>query len=243
MRVDEMVGACIDSRWTAPGVLLIHWKSPVRSGSMLASFGLFCYAAEPYVAGTFLCIVTRFCDPDFMTTTVTLPPVAPNPIAGVSPQQETTLEFIFPGIACNPLGRLIGSVMGSVQKTGPLPVKLLLLVAVGGLFAPLAAILYFWVKISGTSFTVSNRSVQERPVLGTTLIKQVNFADVAQVDLQLLDSYEFYGVADVRLLDARDAVLMTIPATLDPQRLARLILELRDARAHSAAALKQIQSR
>lgn len=164
-------------------------------------------------------------------------------IAGVSPVQETTLEYVFPSIACNALGRFIGSVMGAVQGIGPLPVRLLLLIAVGGVLAGPAALLYFIVKVLGSSYTITNRSVQVRPVLGNDFTKQVKLADVAKIDIAVQDGYEFYDAGDVRLLDARDAELLTLIGVGGPQRVARLLIELRDAHAHSAASLKQIQAR
>ena len=169
--------------------------------------------------------------------------VSPSPIAGVSPQNEAPLEFVFPGVACNPIGRLIGSVMGSAQSIGPLRVRMAMLLLVGGIVAPIAALLYFWVKLFGNSYTITNHSVQERSVLWTTLYRRVELADVGEVQVDADDSQQFHQVGDVRLLDARGGELMTIASSPNPHRVAHLIIELRDARQHSAEALKHIQAR
>ncbi|MEZ5942955.1 MAG: hypothetical protein R3C18_16300 [Planctomycetaceae bacterium] len=174
---------------------------------------------------------------------MTVTTVSPSPIAGVSPQNEAPLEFIFPGVACNPVGRLIGSVMGSVQSIGPLPVRMVMLLIVGGIVAPIAALLYFWVKILGNSYTVTNHSVQERSVLWNTLYRRVELADVGEVQVDADDSQQFHQVGDVRLLDARGGELITLNSVGNPKRVAHLIIELRDARQHAVEALKHIKAR
>ena len=168
---------------------------------------------------------------------------APSPIAGVSPARETVLENVFPSVASHGLGRWLGSVMGQVGSVGPLPVKLLALVTVGAILAPLGALLYFLVKVTGTSFLVTSRSVQERSVLWGNLVKQVQLTDVQGVEIGTQDGYAFHRVGDVRLLGASGDPLLVIPAIQFPERLARVILEVRDAQRHSADALRQIQSR
>ena len=173
-----------------------------------------------------------------MTSTTIAPP-----IAGVVPQGETQVEYVFPGVACNGLGRLIGSAMGAAASTGPAPFNILPLLVVGGILWPLALLLYFWVKVFGNKFVVTNRSVQEVPVLGSALVKRVNYSDVANVRVATQDGYEFHRVGDVQLLAANGDVLLSMPAIQYPDRLARLVLELRDAQSQAAAALKQIQSR
>ena len=173
-----------------------------------------------------------------MTSTAIAPP-----IAGVAPQGETQVEYVFPGVACNGLGRLIGTAMGAAGSSGPAPLNILPLLIVGGILWPLGLVLYAWVKIFGSKYVVTNRSVQQFPVLGSALQKRVNHSDVANVRVAVQDGYEFHRVGDVQLLGANGDVLFSIPAVQYPDRLARLILELRDAQSYAAASLKQIQAR
>lgn len=168
---------------------------------------------------------------------------APSPIAGVSPARETVLENVFPSVASHGLGRWIGSVMGQVGGLSPLPFRLLALVIVGAILAPLGALLYFVVKVTGTSFLVTNRSVQERSVLWGNLVTQVALTEIQGVEINTQEGYAFHRVGDVRLLGANGQTLLVIPAIQFPERLARVILEVRDAQLRSSEALRQIQSR
>ncbi|MCA9079440.1 MAG: hypothetical protein KDA58_02730 [Planctomycetaceae bacterium] len=167
----------------------------------------------------------------------------PQPIAGVSANRESVLETVYPGVACNPIGRLIGGLMGGASGIGPLPVRLLALVIVGSVLAPLGALIYFWIKVFGPYYVFTNRSVQERKVRGNDLTQQVNLADIDQVDVVLGDGYEFHQCGDVRLLNARGDVLLTLPALPSPQRAAHVILEAREARVRADESLKVLQSR
>lgn len=167
----------------------------------------------------------------------------PQPISGVSSNRETVLETVFPGVATTFLGRLIGSVMGAVYGVGPLPVRLVALVIVGAIFAPLGALLYFYTKVVGSYYVVTNRTVQQRTVLSQVMTKQVNLADVDSVEVQLQDGYDFHLCGDVVLLSSRGDELLVIPAIQYPKRLAHVILESRDARMQSDASLKHMQAR
>lgn len=174
------------------------------------------------------------------------------PIAGVSANRETEIEAIYPSIAGGVLGGLIGSIMGVVGSfpagIGPLKpvflgVKLILSVAVGAALLPLSLLAYALHKLTGSYYSLTNRSIQERSIIGGAMSKQVALSDIQNIEIESFGGYEFYNVGDVVLQNAQGASLMTIKAVPYPERVSQIVIDAREARLRSDASLELIQAR
>jgi len=164
-------------------------------------------------------------------------------IAGVSPSRESEIESFFPGIGSGAIGQLIGGILGGVQNSIPvLAIRLPVLIALGAACAPLAAIAYF-LRLLGSRYTLTNRSVQQRKIIGGSLVSQVALSDIDSIEIQTRSGYDFHRVGDVVLMNAQGAAQMTIEAIAFPERLRQIIIDARDARVLSDASLAHIDAR
>ena len=169
--------------------------------------------------------------------------VLSQPIAGVSANRETDIEAVYPSVASNAVGRMVGGVMGAVQSAIPVTVvRIIALILVGSVMAPFALLAYAW-RLCGTCFVITNRSVQERRIIGQNQVRQVALSDIDNAEITIQGGYDFHRVGDVNLLNAKGNVLLSIPAISFPERLRQIILDAREARVQSDETLERIQAR
>ncbi len=165
------------------------------------------------------------------------------PIAGVSANRETDIEAIYRSIAGGAIGGLIGSIMGGVAGIPVLPIRLAVYIAVGAALLPLGLLGYFVDKIFGSYYVLTNRSIQERAILGNALIKQIALTDFEEIEIATKGGYEFHRVGDLNLQSSKGATLMTLSAISYPERLSQVLFDAREARIQSDDSLSVIQGR
>lgn len=167
----------------------------------------------------------------------------PQAIAGVSPQVECTLRTAYPSIACTGLGQLLGRLYESVP-IGIGVIKLSYVVMTLLVFPPLLAFtLYFWLKVFGSKYVLTNKSVQEWKSIGQQLVGQVALGDVAEVALEQTPGQAFFKASDLALLAADDSVLLRLEGITRAEVFRQTILQARDARRQTEASLSAIQAR
>lgn len=172
-----------------------------------------------------------------------MPALAPPPIAGVSANKEATLETVYPSVAATFLGKLIGSFLSIPAGIPFTPLRLALFLVFGGIVIPFALLAYAIVKVTGTCFEVTNRSVCERNVIGWQKRREVPLTDIAEFQIATQEGYDFHRVGDVLLNNAQGNTLMTVPAIAYPQRFVHVLQEAREARLRSDETLKHINAR
>lgn len=165
------------------------------------------------------------------------------PIAGVPSTREIDIESVYPSVASTLLGQLVGGIMSAAAGLPVLPFRLLVMVVLGALLAPLGLLAYIITKLFGNRYVLTNRSVQVRRMIGGNRLQQVALADVADVVIERLPSQAFLRVGDLTLRNAQGNDLLTIPAIPYPQRFRQIILDARDARTSADESLARIRSR
>lgn len=165
-------------------------------------------------------------------------------IAGVSSSSEAEIEAVYPSIAANILGQIIGVIMGGVSAALPILIlRLPAMIIVGAAMIPFGLLSYACQKLFGSCFVVTNRGVHQRRVFGYGLVDSVALTDIQGIDIQTQGGYEFHRVGDVVLQNASGAPIMTIFAIQHPERLRQIILDARAARLASDESLAHIRGR
>src|SRR5262245_16967916 len=164
----------------------------------------------------------------------------PPAIAGVASGQALIMA-VYPSIACTEIGKLLGRLYESIPNRVlgikvshllyPLPTS------------PIALLVYFYLKLAGEVYVLTNRTIQLRRSLGNRLIREVKLADIDQVVVKQERGQEFYPAADIYLLNKAGATIMSLPGVLRADIFRETILEARDARNQVAASLAVIGAR
>lgn len=174
------------------------------------------------------------------------------PIAGVSANRETEIEAVYPSIAGGIIGSLIGSLMGIIAafpagkgllKPIFLAIKLALYISLGAALLPLGLLGYILHKLFGKYYSLTNRSIQERGIIGSAMTQQLSLPEIQDIEITKAAGYEFYNAGDLNLLNAQGSTLMTLKAIPNPSRLCQILFDARDARMQSDASLAQIEAR
>ncbi|QDT35506.1 hypothetical protein [Thalassoglobus polymorphus] len=167
------------------------------------------------------------------------------PIAGVSANREADIEAIYPSIAGSALGGLIGSIMDGVAGVPFLPLRLVISILVGALLLPLALLAYILTKLFGSYYVLTNRSIQQRNIIGNALSQQIALTDFEEIEIASSGSggYKFHRTGDLNLQNAKGTTLMTLTAISYPERLSQIIFDAREARIQSDESLSIIQNR
>lgn len=165
----------------------------------------------------------------------------PQAIFGVSAGKENMIDVRFPSISATGLGRLLGRLYESI------PLKIWGLKISHLLFplptVPLALILYFYLKIAGTRYVLTNRSVQKWTGLGTRMLEQASLAEIDHIEVDPRRGQEFFRAADLALVAADGTVLMSLEAVPRAHVFRHTILEACSARKQVEASLQVIARR
>lgn len=161
-------------------------------------------------------------------------------ISGVSPGFESIVEEMYPSIACTAAGEFLNRLYECI------PVKIWG-VKISYIFAlitaPIGVLIYLGLKVVGSRYTVTNRSVNRVTALGIRLLEAVPLTQIAGVSIDPDSRQTFYRTGDVRLTNANGDTLMLMRGIPYPERFQQVILETRDARSQVAASLARIQAR
>jgi Bacterial PH domain len=165
----------------------------------------------------------------------------PPAIAGVSASKETLSFVVYPSIAATGLGQLIGRICESLpMRVGGGKLSHLIFALP---LAPLGASLYLLLKLVGTVYVLTNRSIQLRKSLGNRLVRSVPLKEIDQVILQQEPGQEFFPAADVYLINKAGNPLAVLPGVTRADVFRRSILEARDSTMQVDASLATIRRR
>jgi hypothetical protein len=167
--------------------------------------------------------------------------VKPQAISGVSPDFESTIEELYPSIAATGIGDFINTVLNSIpNRVWGMKVSNLLF---GLPLAPLAALVYLWMKVFGSRYVVTNRAVKRMSSLGFVTKESVPLSQVTAVSVDPDSRLDFYQTGDVRLTGTGDQTLILLRGVPRPDRFCQVIREACDARRQVEAALARINAR
>jgi len=164
----------------------------------------------------------------------------PPAIAGVSSGQAVIMT-VYPSIASTALGKMLGRLYESM------PTRICGVKLSHWLFplptSPLAIKIYFWLKLFGEVYVLTNRTMQLRSSLGNRLLREIPLSSIDQVVVRQEPGQEFYPAADIYLLNKAGETLMTLPGVLRADVFRQTILEARDATNQVSASLATIKAR
>lgn len=165
----------------------------------------------------------------------------PQAVAGVSASKENVVMSVYPSVGATMLGKALGRLYELIPLPG-LPFKLSHL-----LFplptAPLALAAYGLLKVGGSRYVLTNRSVQIWSALQPNMRQQVPLADVAEVEVEQDPGQVFYKSADIVLRNAAGQSILRLAGVPRADVFRETILEAADARRLVQASLATIQAR
>jgi hypothetical protein len=161
-------------------------------------------------------------------------------IAGVSPSVEARIMTEFPSVGADTLGRLMGVLMDSIPVR-VFGIKLSYLIF-GLPLAPLGA-LFFFLRLLGSRYVLTNRSVQIWSALGSARTASADLAAVEDVEIQEQPGQHFFRAADLRLKAANGQTLLLLPGVADAAAFRNAILRAAQARRLVQASLATINAR
>lgn len=161
-------------------------------------------------------------------------------ISGVSPGFECIVEELYPSIAATSIGSVLNSLYESINiRVGGIKVSHVFAL----LTAPLGALIYLAMKVAGSRYTVTNRSVKRMASLGFRQYEEVPLSNIATVSIDPDSRQTFYKTGDVRLSNAAGDTLLLMRGIPYPERFVQVIDETRNAKSQVAASLAKIQAR
>lgn len=162
-------------------------------------------------------------------------------ITGVSAGKESVLTRIYPSIACTALGKSLGVFYDLIPaRVGGIKLSHLLFVLPT---APIALLIFFFLKIAGDVYVLTNRSVQKRASLGNRLKSEVPLTAIDDVVVRQENGQEFYPACDLYLLGKTGDTLMALPGVIRGEVFRQNIIEARNARRHVEKSLATINAR
>lgn len=149
---------------------------------------------------------------------------------------------VYPSISAFGLGRGLGSLYDCI------PLRIMGVRLSNLLFvlptAPLPALMYFWQKVFGQRYVLTNRSFQIWHSLGNRKITQVALTDVTGVIVRELPGQQFYKAGELVLVGGKgNDEIMTLSGVPYPHIFRQTILEARDSRQQVAKSLETIKAR
>lgn len=168
----------------------------------------------------------------------------PQAISGVSALEDNLLTRAYPSIAATGLGRLVGMVLDCIPlRIGGVKLSNLLF---GLPLAPVAMLIYFWQKMAGETYHVTTRAVRVWRMnfaAPRMLRADVPLAAIDRIDIEHLPGQAFFHAGNLVLRAADGSELARLPGVVRPDVFRRNILEARDARVKTEAALARIHAR
>lgn len=165
----------------------------------------------------------------------------PQAISGVSPKSESVIEELYPSIATTGLGQILNSLYESIPLgIGEFRISYLIFIPPT---LPLALLLYFWLKVFGSKYVVTNRAVKIGNALGLRVTDEVALAKVTDVSIDPDSRLSFYRTGDVRLTGSAGETLLLLRGVPYPERFRQVIVEAADAHRMVEASLTMIRNR
>ena len=110
-------------------------------------------------------------------------------------------------------------------------------------FSPVTATIYFWLKITGQRFMLTNRALVVKSALGRREVTRVELPAISQVRVVQQPGQQFYRCADLELLDSAGKAILTLPAIPQAAIFRSSILKARDAALMVRSSLDVINAR
>lgn len=165
----------------------------------------------------------------------------PQAIAGVASGYESIIEELYPSIGGTWLGQLLNGLYESIPVgVGNIKLSHLIFVPVTWPFALLG---YFAMKVFGSRYVVTNRSIKRRVAVGNKLLDDVPLANIDRVTVDPDSRLAFFRTGDVRLSSAAGDTLLLLRGVPYPDRFCQVINEARDARSYVESSLATMQAR
>lgn len=165
----------------------------------------------------------------------------PQAISGVSPKSESVIEDLYPSIATTGLGQLLNALYESIPiGIGEFKISYLIFIPPT---LPLALLLYFWLKVFGSKYIVTNRSVKIGNAMGLRITEEVAIERVTAVGVDPDSRLSFFRTGDVRLTGSAGETLLLLRGVPFPERFCQVIVEAADARRQVEASLTTIRNR
>jgi hypothetical protein len=163
------------------------------------------------------------------------------PISGVSADTENVSMIVYPSMAATGLGRALGNLYESIPlKINGIKLSHLLFPLPT---SPGALKIYFYMKIFGNRYVLTNRSVQIWKALGNQMVSEVPLADVAEITLHQSSGQVFFKASDLSLLGADGKLLLQLDGIPNAEVFRETLLKARDARRQVQASLETIAAR
>ncbi|MEY3172893.1 MAG: hypothetical protein RLZZ436_806 [Planctomycetota bacterium] len=161
-------------------------------------------------------------------------------IAGVSPGLEAKIMTEFPSVGAGSIGRLIGVLMDLIPVR-VLGIKLSYLIF-GLPMAPLGALCFF-LRLLGSRYVLTNRSVQIMGGLGSQKTGSAELSAIDDVEIQVQPGQDFFRAADLRLKSSNGQTLLVLPGVADAAAFRNAILRAAEARRLVQSSLATINAR
>ena len=201
-------------------------------GDLPCNSGLSHPALLPYLAN-------NLPDPQIVHRMATV--ARPQAIAGVSAQAENVIMTVWPSVAATLPGRVIGMMCDSIPlKLNGIKLSYLLFALP---LSPIALLIYFGLKIGGSRYILTNRAIDVRAALGTTLRSQAALTEIETVTIERQSGQAFYHAGDLVVWNAAGDELLRLGGVPRPDVFRQSILEARDARQLTEASLLVIGKR
>lgn len=165
----------------------------------------------------------------------------PAAISGVAANFEGHITTAYPSVAATGLGCLIGQLMNCIPPR-ILGVRISQLLFALPL-APLGALLYVGMKVLGSRYVLTNRSLQKFTSLGNQRLGNVNLTDITEIHITHKPGYDYHRAGDLEVYGKNGDLLFVVPGIVYPKVFRQTILEARDARVLTNSSLQTIQAR
>jgi hypothetical protein len=152
---------------------------------------------------------------------------------------ERHITTVYPSVAATGVGKLLGS-LSNCLKVGNVTVSAILFAP---LVAPLAVLIYLGQKVFGHRYEMTDRALKNWAAMSERLDGEAALADIAEIEIAQSSGQTFYHAADLRLLNAAGDAVLVLEGVPRADVFRRLILEARDARGYTEAALATIAAR
>lgn len=165
----------------------------------------------------------------------------PSPISGVSASHEAVIATVYPSIAATGPGKELGKLYEAIPtKIWGIKISQLLFALPT---APIALLFYFYLKVLGVRYVLTNRGVQTWAALGSRKISEVALTDITSIEIYESAGHVFYEAGDLYLVGKSGEHLAVLAGIPYPRIFRQTILEARDARLQVASSLAQIKAR
>ena len=163
-------------------------------------------------------------------------------VESASPEREAVSLIKYPSVASLAICRMLGGLFDSIpwpRINGIKPSCLLFTLPL----SPIPAVAYFFLKVTGDRYVLTDRSIQRRKALGDRMVSRVELSEIAEIAIRQERGQAFYRAADVRLIGEQGEELLLLEGITYPEIFRQNVLKARDAVLEVEASLETIRAR